>query len=151
MARVARAGARVALEPAAAAELWADVTRWPSFVEGFGHVVSLDPDWPRKGAKVVWQSVPDGRGRVTESVLEHRGLTLRTQVFEEALAGRQTARFEPAPGGSVVDVQLEYDLARYGRLSGLADLIFIRRALRDALRRTLRRFSVEAEEEADLR
>jgi hypothetical protein len=33
----------------------------------------------------------------------------------------------------------------------VADAIFIRRALRDSLRRTLFRFAVEAEEEAGLR
>jgi hypothetical protein len=33
----------------------------------------------------------------------------------------------------------------------VADVLFVRRALRDALRRTLRRFAVEAEEEAGLR
>jgi hypothetical protein len=33
----------------------------------------------------------------------------------------------------------------------VADAIFIRRALRDALRRTLYRFRIEAEEEASLR
>jgi hypothetical protein len=33
----------------------------------------------------------------------------------------------------------------------VADALFIRRALRDALRRTLFRFTVEAEEEAGLR
>jgi hypothetical protein len=33
----------------------------------------------------------------------------------------------------------------------VADALFIRRALRDALRRTVGRFAVEAEEEAGLR
>jgi hypothetical protein len=39
---------------------------------------------------------------------------------------------------------------RYGPLRAVADFIFIRRALRDSLRRTLRRFAVEAAEEARL-
>jgi hypothetical protein len=46
---------------------------------------------------------------------------------------------------------LEYELTRYGPLSGVADALFIRRALRDSLRRTLFRFGLEAEEEARLR
>ena len=51
---------------------------------------------------------------------------------------------------SEVELSLEYELARYGPLRGLADALFIRRALRDALRRTLYRFAIEAEEEAGL-
>ncbi len=76
-----------------------------------------------------------------------------TQVFEDALAGTQTFAAQPGPadGGSIVELTLEYELAAAGPFRGLADAIFIRRALRDALRRTLRRFAVEAEEEAGLR
>jgi hypothetical protein len=50
-----------------------------------------------------------------------------------------------------VELSLEYELTRYGPLGGIADALFIRRALRDSLRRTLYRFSIEAEEEAELR
>ena len=50
-----------------------------------------------------------------------------------------------------MELTLEYELARGGPFRGLADALFIRRALRDALRRTVRRFAVEAEEEAGLR
>ena len=46
---------------------------------------------------------------------------------------------------------LEYTLTKYGPLGAVADAIFIRRALRDSLRRTIARFAVEAEEEAGLR
>jgi uncharacterized membrane protein len=73
-------------------------------------------------------------------------------VFEKALAGTQTlTAVADRAGGSRVELRLDYQLARPGPLRGLADAIFIRRALRDALRRTLRRFEVEAEEEAGLR
>ena len=71
-------------------------------------------------------------------------------MFEDALAGTQTLRALPASDGSEVELSLEYELARYGPLRGIADVLFIRRALRDALRRTLFRFGVEAEEEARL-
>jgi hypothetical protein len=73
------------------------------------------------------------------------------QVFEEALMGTQTLRVAPAPDGAEVELTLEYQLAKYGPLAGLADAIFIRRALRDSLRRTLYRFAVEAQDEAGLR
>jgi hypothetical protein len=54
-------------------------------------------------------------------------------------------------GGSRAELSLEYELTKYGPLSAAADALFIRRAIRDMLRRTLFRFSVEAEEEAGLR
>ena len=46
---------------------------------------------------------------------------------------------------------LQYELTSESPLSGVTDLLFIRRALRDALGRTLRRFAVEAQDEAGLR
>jgi hypothetical protein len=149
--RTARARASVPLRPTDALALWSDVDRWPSFVEGFARRLELAPDWPSKGARVVWESTPEGRGRVTETVVEHGADRFSTQVFEEALMGTQTMRVAPAPDGAEVEVSLEYELVKYGPLSGVADAIFIRRALRDALRRTLFRFRIEAEEEASLR
>lgn len=149
--RTAQARALVPLTPPHALALWSDVGRWPSFVEGFTRRVELTPDWPAKGARVVWQSTPDGRGRVTETVVENDADRFSTQVFEEALMGTQTLRAVPATGGSEIELTLEYKLAKYGPLGGLADAIFIRRALRDALRRTLFRFAIEAEEELSLR
>jgi hypothetical protein len=150
---VRRASARstVPLGPPEALALWTDVGRWPSFVEGFARRLELAPDWPAKGARVVWESAPGGRGRVTETVLEHETDRFSTQVFEEALMGTQTLRVAPAMDGADVELALEYELAKYGPLGGIADAIFIRRALRDALRRTLFRFGIEAEEEASLR
>jgi Polyketide cyclase / dehydrase and lipid transport len=149
--RTARARVVVPLGPAEALALWTDVERWPSFVEGFARRLELAPEWPEKGARVVWESTPDGRGRVTETVVEHGADRFATQVFEEALMGTQSLRVAPAPDGAEVELALDYELAKYGPLSGVADAIFIRRALRDALRRTLYRFTVEAEDEAGLR
>ena len=149
--RTARAGAGVPLSPTAALALWSDVERWPTFVEGFARRLELAPEWPAKGARVVWQSKPEGRGRVTETVVENSSDRFSTQVFEEALMGVQTLRAAPGRDGAEVELTLDYELAKYGPLGGVADAIFIRRALRDALRRTLVRFAVEAEEEAALR
>ena len=139
------------LTPPDALRLWSDVDRWPSFVEGFARRLELTETWPEPGGRVVWESTPDGRGRVTERVTEHEPDRFSTQIFEKALTGTQTLRALPATDGSEVELSLEYDLMRYGPLSGLADALYIRRALRDALKRTLFRFSIEAEEEASLR
>ena len=150
--RTARAQADLVLTPEAALRLWTEVDRWPSFVEGFARPVDRSPEWPRAGARLVWESTPAGRGRVTEKVMEAEGPDrFVTQVFEERLHGVQTFRVGESEGGSRAELALEYQLTKYGPLSAVADVIFIRRAIRDSLRRTLSRFAVEAEEEAGLR
>jgi hypothetical protein len=151
MPRVAQARALVPLAPEGAMALWTDVSRWPAFVEGHARTLDLSPDWPAEGSRAVWESGSGGRGRVTERVVERTSLRFATDVFEEALSGRQTFRVGEHAEGSRVQVELEYELNRGGPLRGLSDLLFIRRAVRDALGRTLRRFAVEAEDEAGLR
>jgi hypothetical protein len=143
----------VALDPERAYGLWADVSRWPTFVDGFARVERIDASWPEAGAKVTWQSGPDGRGRVTERVTASEpGVALATQVYEERVTGIQTVTFEADEdgAGAIVQLELDYELIKGGPLSGLTDVLFIRRAQRDALVRTLRRFAVEAAEEAAL-
>jgi Polyketide cyclase / dehydrase and lipid transport len=151
---VRRASAQqdLVLTPEAALRLWSDPDRWPAFVEGFGRYVERSPDWPAAGSGLVWESTPAGRGRVTEKVVEEPGPDrFATQVFEDRLHGTQTFRVVESEGGSRAELALEYELAKYGPLGAVADAIFIRRAIRDMLRRTLSRFAVEAEEEAGLR
>jgi hypothetical protein len=151
---VRRASAQLdlVLTPEAALRLWSDVARWSSFVEGFARELERSPEWPAAGARVVWESTPAGRGRVTERVVEGEGPDrFVTQVFEDRLNGTQTFRVVESEAGSRAELALEYELTKYGPLSAVADVIFIRRAIRDSLRRTLSRFAVEAEEEAGLR
>ena len=149
---IARAEREVALTPEATLRLWTDTARWATFVEGFAHVAERDARWPAEGARLVWESVPAGRGRVTEKVVTAPASDrFATRIFEERLVGVQTLRVAESEGGSWVALSLEYTLTKYGPLSAVADAIFIRRALRDSLRRTLYRFGVEAEEEAGLR
>ena len=150
--RTASAEADVALTPEAALRLWADTSRMPTFVEGFARALRVDPEWPAEGARLVWESTPAGRGRVTEKVMEGEGPDrFVTMVFEERLNGTQTFRVVESEAGSRAELALEYELTKYGPLAVVADAIFIRRALRDSLRRTIDRFRVEAEEEAGLR
>ncbi len=151
MARTAKAAGIVPLAPEAAMTLWTDVRRWPTFVEGYARALEVDDDWPAEGAKLVWESIPGGRGRVTEKVASNGPGRFATEVFEDALEGKQAVRISEDAEGARVELSLEYELSKYGPLRALADMIFIRRALRDALRRTLRRFAVEAEEEQALR
>ncbi len=150
--RTAAAAGTVALPPGGVLRLWTDVTRWPALVEGFERTLELSSEWPEPGAKVVWESGAGGRGRVTERVVSRDDARLATEIFEAALHGTQTLSVRPAPeGGTLCELRLDYELERYGPLRAVADALFIRRALRDSLRRTLRRLAVEAEEEAGLR
>jgi hypothetical protein len=150
--RTARAEADLVLTPEAALRLWTDLDRWPSFIEGFARTLECSPDWPAGNARLIWESTPAGRGRVTEKVAQGQGPDrFVTHVYEERLLGTQTFRVVESTGGSRAELSLEYALTKYGPLSAVADAIFIRRAIRDSLRRTLFRFSVECEEEAGLR
>lgn len=150
MSRTAQATAEVPLAPEQARELWTDTRRWASFVEGFGHVAETRGDWPQRGAQVVWNSTPGGRGRVTEKVTDDSATRFATRISEEAMQGEQSAAFSPAEGGGTrVDLRIDYDLTSGGPFQVISDVLFIRRALRDALRRTLRRYVVEANEEAE--
>jgi uncharacterized membrane protein len=151
VARVERARV-VELTPADAFELWTDLSRWPTFIDGFARVERVDATWPDPGSKIVWQSVPTGRGTVTEKVRQSLpGDRIQTEVLEERMTGTQTVEFAPAEeGGTAVVLSLEYKLVNKGPLTWLTDVLFIRRAQNDALARTLRRFATEAAEQAAL-
>ena len=145
------AACRVPVGPETATAAWRDPRRWGGFVEGFQRVEEQSADWPAEGAKLVWQSGPGGRGRVTEKVKSAAPTTFGTLVYEDRLVGTQTFRAAEDSDGSRVEVTLQYELTSESPLKGLTDVLFIRRALRDALGRTLHRFRVEAEDEAGLR
>ena len=124
-----------------AEELWYDPHRWAAWIDGFGHVAKLEGEWPQIGARLLWDSRPQGRGRVLERVVAYeprRGQSL--EVEDEKLTGVQTVAFEPENDEVRVSLTLEYSLKEGNRL---LDLLFVRRALRDSLNRTLTRFSHE--------
>jgi Polyketide cyclase / dehydrase and lipid transport len=151
-----RAARNVVLPPERAEQLWLDTSRWATFIEGFAHEVERDPEWPARGSTLVWQSLPGGRGRVSEKVMSREPGQLASRLVEESLNGVQTVTFHPADdGGSIVELELEYDLNpttiwRQGPLGAVTNLLFIRRAMTDSLMRTLRRFATEAAEEQAL-
>jgi uncharacterized protein YndB with AHSA1/START domain len=148
---VARQRADVVLPPERAMALWVDPGRLSTWVDGFGRFAADPVDWPAPGAKLIWESRPGGRGRVTERVVAHEPpRRFVADVFEERMAGRQTVFFEPEGDGSRVTIQLDYALTRGGPVQAIADLLFIRPRLRESLRRTLRRFATEVAEEAGL-
>jgi hypothetical protein len=124
-----------------AEELWYDPVRWAAWVDGFGHVAKLEGEWPEVGARLLWDSRPQGRGRVAEKVIAYEprgGQTL--EVEDERLHGIQTVAFEPQDDEVRVILTLEYRLKQG---NPVVDLLFIRGALRDSLQRTLTRFGHE--------
>lgn len=151
MSRRARETIFVDVAPEPAEELWTDLERWPAFVEGFARVVESDASWPAPGARLVWASIPGGRGIVTETVeVREPGRRFATRLEEERMRGTQTAAFAPdGEGGTLVEVELEYELSESGPLTAIANALFIRRALSDALARTLKRFAAEAVDRPD--
>ena len=140
------------LPPERAFELWTDIRRWGTFIDDFAHAERIDETWPRAGAKLVWKSKPHGRGEVTEKVIDSEPpRLLRTMHVEERLNGTQTVSFEPdRSGGAIFELELEYQLSQSRALGRITDFLFIRRAVRDSLARTCRRFAAEAAEEARL-
>jgi len=124
-----------------AEQLWYDPHRWAAWIDGFGHVTKLEGEWPQVGARLLWDSRPQGRGRVSERVAAYEPRSGQTLDVEDSrLLGTQTVAFEPEGDQVRVSLTLEYRLK-----SGnpVVDLLFIRRALRDSLRRTVDRFGHE--------
>jgi hypothetical protein len=128
---------------AEAEELWYDRTRWPAFVDGLKHVHAVEGDYPRSGA-VKWVSHEGGRGRVLERVVSYTpGEGQELAVQDTQIHGRQTVRFTPLDGGVGVELALDYAIKDRTLLTPVVDLLFVRRAQSDSLRRTLSRFARE--------
>jgi Polyketide cyclase / dehydrase and lipid transport len=130
--------------------LWYDHRRWPTFVDGLHHVARLEGDWPRTGARVVWDSRPGGRGRVVERVVAYEprgGQTLA--VEDERLRGEQRVAFTPREGGVTIALELRWTLKERRGIPAVVDLLFVRRPQREALERTLRRFAAELASERE--
>jgi hypothetical protein len=129
---------------AEAEALWYDRHRWASWVDGFGHIVLLEGDWPEVGARLIWDSPPGGRGRVQERVVAYETRTGQTLEVEDAtITGRQTVAFTPGLEQTEVTLTVEYELKQHNLFTPLVDLLFVRRAMTDSLRRTLRKFANE--------
>ena len=144
----AKASITVPGRAADAEALWYDHHRWASWVDGFGHVVSLSGDWPGRGAELVWESPPGGRGRVTERVVAYEMRLGQTLEVEDAtMTGRQTVEFAPGPDSVEVTLTMEYRIRDRTPLTPLIDLLFVRRVMADALRRTVTRFANERKAE----
>ena len=148
----ARASIDLPGQVSAAETLWYDLRRWPSFIDGFGHVDKVEGDWPQEGSRVRWSSTPGGRGLVMECVSAYEVRAGQTvEVEDPRMQGTQSVAFEPLPEGrSRMTIELQYGLKSRMPLNPLVDAIFIRRAMNDALRRTLTRFRRELQGDLEL-
>lgn len=139
-------GVRVAQAEA----LWYDRVRMPAFIDGMKQVLAVEGDYPQAGSRLVWESFPGGRGRVTERVVRYEARAgQEVETVDASAAGRQTVSFAPDGDDVRMTLELEYRVLEPGPLTPLTDFFFIRRAQGDALRRTLARFARELREEAD--
>ena len=130
--------------------LWYDTTRWATFVDGLHHIARLEGDWPRAGARVLWDSAPGGRGRVQERVTAYVAREGQTVAVEdEKIHGTQRVIFAPTETGVTVSLELRYELKETRPGMALVDLLFIRRPQRESLERTLRRFRTEVAAERE--
>jgi hypothetical protein len=130
--------------PADAEALWYDTERWGSWIDGFGTLLERRGAWPEVGGSLVWESTPAGRGRVTERVRDYEPGVGQTVSFDDdRLSGSQRVDFVAAEGGVEVTLTLDYGLIQGGWSNPIVDVLFIRRALRDSLDRTLSAFGRE--------
>ncbi|HEX2129011.1 MAG TPA: SRPBCC family protein [Solirubrobacterales bacterium] len=122
---------------------------WVSWVDGFQEVEAVDGDYPQVGAELVWRSTPAGRGRVTETVLEHSPRTRHLIRFADPESeGELLSEFGIEGDATRVRLTFTYRLPGNRILAGITDRLFVRGQVRNALRRTLLRFKHEAEEAA---
>jgi uncharacterized membrane protein len=152
---MAKVNARIEVSgPISEAEsLWYDPARWPAFVEGFAHIVKHEGEWPNKGARIVWDSVRDGRGRVIEKVRRYEAnWGQAVEIEDPKLRGVQTVSFDALtdPPRTQVTLELQYKLKGANFGGPIADFLFVRRALGDSLRNTLMRFRRELEAEREM-
>ena len=110
--------------------LWFDLERWPSIIDGFGTLSRSEGAWPHAGARIVWDSLRNGRGRVVERVREYDPLvTQLVEVEDPQLTGTQRVSFHDAGDGCEVRLELTYELKRDPGLGAtLTDVFFVRRA-----------------------
>lgn len=133
--------------PGRAAEaeaLWYDPVRWPAWIDGFGHLASLDDGWPHVGARRVWDAKPGGRGRVVERVVAYEARVGQTlEIEDERLRGTEQVAFRPGSDDVTLALEVRYELKYGNPLTPAVDLLFVRRQVGASLGRTLSRFAAE--------
>lgn len=141
-----------AVVEASLAEVWQlyfEPRTWPAWVEGFSSVEESH-GYPEEGGTLIWRSIPAGRGRVSEKVLEHQPRRRhRIEFSDPESSGELLTLFEVAGEGTRVTLELTYALPGSGPFTWLTERVFVRAQVRRSLQRTLARFGREVAELAD--
>jgi hypothetical protein len=120
---------------------WYDLDRWPQWVDGLARVVEVQGDWPQVGSVVIWESNPAGRGTVRERVTRYEPRSGQSsEVEDDSISALQTVTFQPHTDALELELALDYRLKRRSPVSGLVDMLFIRRLMGASLGRTLNQF-----------
>lgn len=124
--------------------LWYDLSRWPSFIDGFARMEKTAGEWPQPGAELTWTSTPGGRGRVLEDVVRYEPrVGQEVRVEDERMRGTQRVGFAPSSDGVRVTLELTYQIKGERPFGRIFDVLFVRRPMRDSLTRTLARYRRE--------
>jgi len=127
-------------------ELYFDPRRWRAWVDEFHAVDESENGYPEKGGTLVWHSGPNGRGKVSEVVLEHEPRRLHKIRFGDPESeGELTTTFSIEGKGVKVVQALEYGLWKPGIFGPITDRFFIRPQIGASLLRSLQALKVEAE------
>ena len=138
---------------ASLAETWDhyfDPRGWSVWVDGFQATESAE-GYPETGGTLQWRSVEAGRGRVTESVLEHEPRSRHRVSFSDPQTeGELLTEMVIEGDGTRVTQTMDYRLRGRGPLAWVSDRLFVRSQVRGSLERSLLRFKHEVEEIAAL-
>lgn len=133
--------------PASLAETWDfyfQPSSWPTWVDGF-QTVEESSNYPDAGGVLRWRSLPNGRGTVTETVLEHEPRSLhRIRYADPESEGELLTTFEIEGEGARVKQELSYRLLESSLFTAITDRFFVRPQMRRSLVRSLDRLRVEA-------
>ena len=127
-------------------DLYFEASRWPAWVDELKGVDSLEGGYPEEGGGLVWHSGPSGRGRVSETVLEHEPRRRhRIRYADPFSEGEQLTTFAIEGGeGTRVRIELTYRLVKGGVFGGITDRLFIRTQMLGSLARSLEGLEAEA-------
>jgi uncharacterized protein YndB with AHSA1/START domain len=143
---MAAVGEEVLIE-ASLAEVWDtyfEPRRWRSWVDGFDSVTSSD-GYPEEGGTLRWRSNPDGRGAVSERVLEHEPRRRHRVAWTDASSEGELLTTFTMEGQAVrVRQELSYRLREAKPLHTITDRFFVRPQMRRSLVRSLARLAAEA-------
>ena len=138
---------------ASLAETWDyyfDPRGWTAWVDGF-QAPEASEGYPEAGGTLRWRSVTAGRGRVSETVLEHQPRRRHRIAFADPQSDGELLTEMSIEGSRTrVTQTMDYRLLGGGPFAWFGDRLFVRSQVRGSLERSLLRLKHEVEEVAEL-